>query len=121
MTCTDVYFCALLLVIKKLLKMATILGENESQSMNIFKNQFPDLKLSWAGDYNGLKLFVNIELKIEGEWSSPGGERKLFVGEDISICWWKNKKFFTVEGKRAGEVKRLLFFVYFWRPSRNVQ
>ena len=31
------------------------------------------------------------------------------MGEDISICWWKNKKFFTVEGKRAGEVKRLLF------------
>ena len=107
--CTDVYFCALLLVINKLLKMVTILGENESQSMNIFKNRFPDLKLSWAGYYNGLKLYVNNDLKIEGEWSSSGGERKLFVGEDIKICWWKNKKFSTVEGKRAGEVKRLLF------------
>ena len=43
-------------------------------------------------------MFVNNELKIEGEWSSPDGEMLV-----------ENKKFFTVEGKRAGEVKRLLF------------
>lgn len=68
----------------------------------------PELKMAWAGDYESLKAFVNEKLGIEGEWSSPGGERKLFKSRNVVMHWWKNKTFLSIEGNQASETKRLL-------------
>ena len=35
------------------------------------------LKLAWTGDLLSLKTMVNKHLKLDGEWISPGGEKKI--------------------------------------------
>ena len=62
-----------------------------------------------AGDFEALKIFVDNKLNIQGIWSSPGGEKKLFQSEFVNIHWWKNKKFLMVEGKQAKRINRLLY------------
>ena len=52
------------------------------------------------------KLFVEKSLKLDGIWSSPGGEKKLFKNDDISIIWLKNKRYLSTEGERTKEIKR---------------
>ena len=49
-----------------------------------------NLKLSWAGDFQSLKDFVNTVLKVEGEWSSPGREKKLFTSNKVILMWLRN-------------------------------
>ena len=51
-----------------------------------------NLRLSWAGDYESLRLFVNDSLGLKGSWSSVGGERKLFVTENLKILWKKKQE-----------------------------
>lgn len=65
------------------------------------------LKLSWAGDLQSLKDFVNDYLNLNGEWSSPGGERKTFTDGCVSITWWKNKKFLSLNGLDNNMVSKL--------------
>ena len=64
-----------------------------------------NLRLSWAGDLNSLKEFVENTLKVQGNWSSPAGEKKLFVANNVKILWWKNKKFLTIEGDDTNRIK----------------
>ena len=64
------------------------------------------LRLSWAGDHNSLKEFVENTLELQGNWSSPAGEKKLFVANNVVISWWKNKKFITIDGDDANRIKR---------------
>jgi hypothetical protein len=40
-------------------------------------------------------------LKLTGTWSQPGGDKKVFVAEDASIVWRKNKNILTIEGVKA--------------------
>ena len=63
------------------------------------------LRLSWAGDHNSLKEFVQSTLELQGNWSSSAGE-KLFVANNIKILWWKNKKFLTIDGDDVNRIKR---------------
>ena len=65
-----------------------------------------NLRLSWAGDHNSLKEFVQNTLELQGNWSSPAGEKKLFEANNIKILWWKNKKFLTIDGDDANRIKR---------------
>ena len=64
-----------------------------------------NLRLSWAGDLNSLKEFVENTLELQGNWSSPAGEKKLFVANNVKILWWKNKKFLTIEGDDTNRIK----------------
>ena len=63
-----------------------------------------NLRLSWAGDYESLRLFVNDSLGLKGSWSSAGGERKLFVTENLKILWKKNKKLLAFDGENANKI-----------------
>ena len=63
-----------------------------------------ELKATWTGDLASLKVFVENELNLQGTWSSPGGEKKLFVAENLTIQWLKNKKFLSIEGKNVNKV-----------------
>jgi hypothetical protein len=51
-----------------------------------------NLRLSWIGDHDSLKEFVRDNLILQGTWSSPAGEKKLFESEGLTILWLKKKK-----------------------------
>ena len=44
-------------------------------------------ELFWKGSLDELREFVHSKLKLDGSWSSPGGDVKLFTGENISLKW----------------------------------
>ena len=44
-------------------------------------------ELFWKGSLDELKEFVHNKLKLDGSWSSPGGDVKLLIGENISLKW----------------------------------
>ncbi len=71
-----------------------------------------NLKLSWTGDYESLKYLVKNYLNLAGDWVSPGGEKKTFHGDNITISCLKNKKLIQVEGSNATAIiqKLLSFF-----------
>ena len=41
---------------------------------------------------------MSKSLKLEGVWSSPGGDKKEFNNDTLVIAWWKNKKLLQFEG-----------------------
>ena len=41
-----------------------------------------NLRLSWVGDHESLKEFIKDSLMVQGTWSSPAGEMKLFKAEN---------------------------------------
>ena len=51
------------------------------------------LRIAWAGDFPSLKQLMNKTRKLNGEWSQPGGEKKVFDNGSCSISWLKNKNF----------------------------
>ncbi|CAB4023111.1 Hypothetical predicted protein, partial [Paramuricea clavata] len=57
-----------------------------------------ELQLAWMGDFDSLKQFVSEKLNLNGEWVSPGGDKKLFNDGYISISWRKNKKALLIDG-----------------------
>ena len=67
-----------------------------------------NLKLSWTGDLESLKTFVEGNLNLQGTWSQPGGEKKLFVAENLTVKWLKNKKLLSIEGKNVHKVVHYL-------------
>ena len=42
----------------------------------------------WTSDLSDLKQFVEKVLNLRGKWSSPGGETKQFVSDEIIIKWY---------------------------------
>ena len=81
------------------------------QTQSSYIHRFPDLKLSWSGDYESLRSFVDSELNLQGKWTSTGGENKLFESDNVDIHWRAKKKFLRIEGKQASEVKRSLLMM----------
>ena len=63
------------------------------------------LGLVWSGDFDSLKQFVADSLKLKGVWSQPGGDKKVFATEDVSIIWRKNKNLLFIEGAKANQLK----------------
>jgi hypothetical protein len=44
-------------------------------------------ELFWEGSLECLNNFVKVDLNIEGKWTSPGGEVKVFTTKDHIIKW----------------------------------
>ena len=44
-----------------------------------------DLSFAWAGNYDALKAFVVDDLKLNGNWEQPGGDKKVFKFNNSSI------------------------------------
>ena len=51
-----------------------------------------DKELGWNGSLERLKLFVQSDLSMEGQWSSPGGEVKQFTSKNYTMKWYGKKK-----------------------------
>ncbi len=66
-----------------------------------------NLCFAWHGDYDSLKNFFRDELKLDGVWEQPGGDKKIFSTADISICWRKNKNLLHIAGEKEAEYKKL--------------
>ena len=60
-------------------------SDNNEYDVSSIKNC---LKLAWTGDFLSLKTMVNKYLKLDGEWISPGGEKKiLYCNNTPTITW----------------------------------
>ena len=66
------------------------------------------LCFAWAGDFECLKRFVSEDLQLNGTWSQPGGDKKLFTFDDSVIIWRKNKNLLYLDGEKAGDVMKEL-------------
>ena len=64
------------------------------------------LKLTWTGDFQSLKSFVCNNIKLPGEWTQPGGDKKVFTGKSFCITWRKGKKLLNFEGTDSDKIKR---------------
>ena len=64
----------------------------------------------WEGNLPQLKSFVQNTLKIDGSWSSPGGEAKLFKAENIILKWYgpTRKKLVVQEDREDCSVESIL-------------
>ena len=62
------------------------------------------LCLTWDGDFESLKIFTLNVLQLTGIWTSPGGDKKVFTSDFVSLKWFKNKKVLHVEGNNANKV-----------------
>ena len=67
-----------------------------------------NLCIAWTGDFESLKQFVSEHLKLEGTWSHPGGDKKLFTSEDATISWRKSKNLLSVVGEKATDIVKEL-------------
>ena len=47
---------------------------------------------------------VSEKLNLDGSWEQPGGDRKVFKCEDLTITWKKNKNLLCIEGERAKDI-----------------
>ena len=67
-----------------------------------------NLCFAWSGDFESLKLFIKEDLKLDGTWSHPGGDKKLFSTENIIISWRRSKSILWLKGENAdGLMKNL--------------
>ena len=51
-----------------------------------------DNEFAWKGSLKSLKLFVQSDLNIEGQWLSLGGEVKEFASKNYTMKWYGKKK-----------------------------
>ena len=61
---------------------------------------------AWTGDLVSLKQFSSEVLKLDGKWSQPGGDKKLFTFGNSTMVWRKNKHVLTINGERSEEIKK---------------
>ena len=76
---------------------------------NTNKNQKVKSLCKEGSDLSDLKQFVQV-LNLRGKWSSPGGETKQFVSDEIVIKWYgpTNKKFLLVVDNKEGSLQSRL-------------
>ncbi len=74
-------------------------NDTTSTNCNLIRN----LKLSWTGDFESLKQFIEANTFIKGIWRSPGDERKAYSDGNTTITWWKKKMEFS--GQEANKMK----------------
>ena len=63
---------------------------------------------AWSGDFESLKLLIAEDLKLEGIWEHPGGDKKVFKFNNSSISWRKSKRILQIEGEEMGKVYQRL-------------
>ena len=59
------------------------------------------LCLAWSGSYESLKQFVSNDLQLNGIWEQPGGERKWFISDKLTIWWRKVRHLLSLEEECA--------------------
>ena len=94
----------------------TLLNYSETKNLHE-ENNYPvrndvllsksKLHLYWSGDLASLKHFVCNVIKLQGSWSQPGGDKKVFSGDAFSITWRKSKRMLKFDGERSNELKQL--------------
>ena len=62
------------------------------------------ISFAWTGEFDSLKLLIAEDLKLDGTWEHPGGDKKVFKFNDSSIIWRKNKGLLQFEGDEMGKV-----------------
>ena len=64
----------------------------------------------WEGNLPQLKSFVEKTLKIDGSWSSPGGEVTLFKSQNVILKWYgtTRKKLVVQEDREDCFVESIL-------------
>ncbi len=62
------------------------------------------ISIAWTGDFDSLKLLIAEDLKLDGTWEHPGGDKKVFKFNDSSISWRKSKGHLQIEGDEMGKV-----------------
>ena len=67
---------------------------NASQSSPANLLSFDGASYRWLGSFTELKLYVEVGLKLSGNWNSPGGDTKVFTsdGDEFVLKWLKSKK-----------------------------
>ena len=65
-----------------------------------------NISLAWTGDFESLKQFTAHVLKLDGDWTQPGGDKKVFASGDITLIWRKTKYLLSVDGRKSVEVKK---------------
>jgi hypothetical protein len=60
-------------------------------------------KLKWKKSYEALKVYVKKTLKLNGKWSSPGGNLKLFneTTESIMIRYYTNSASLLIQREKG--------------------
>ena len=51
-----------------------------------------DNEFAWEGSLDKLKAFVHDKLCLQGTWTSPGGEAKLFSDPNYTLKWYGKTK-----------------------------
>ena len=65
------------------------------------------LNIAWSGDFGSLKQFFKDVLNFGGEWSQPGGDKKVFTLRKSSISWRKSKSLLHFEGEESTTIKKI--------------
>ena len=69
-------------------------------------------KLTWNSSYDLLRKFVDEVLNLPNEeWSSPGGDAKLFESEGVPIRWYAKAKTITLNGRCQSETEEKLYSI----------
>ena len=71
-----------------------------------------NLCFAWLGDFDSLKQFVNDELKLNGTWEQPGGDKKILKAENTSIVWRKSKCALQIEGAEVNKITQLFYLKF---------
>jgi hypothetical protein len=77
-------------------------SSNLSQPSSLLSDH---LQVAWTGDFLSLKQFVNENLKLQGKWSQPRGDKKVFTTGTNSISWRKSRKDLQFKGTDAELLK----------------
>ena len=77
--------------------------EDRGETAATFSNY---LQIAWTGDLLSLKQFVSETLKLEGQWSQSGGDKKVFTSGTNTISWRKKRKDLQFKGTDADLLKR---------------
>lgn len=71
-------------------------------------NTSKNLCFAWTGEFSSLKCFVKDNLKLNGIWTQPGGDKKVFTSDDSILVWRKNKGILLIDGVRAHDIMKVL-------------
>ena len=68
-----------------LYQQSAVITSTPCKEANLF---YQDNKFAWKGCLKSLKnLFAKSSANLHGNWTSPGGEVKLFTSKDYTIKW----------------------------------
>jgi hypothetical protein len=54
-----------------------------------------NLSIAWTGDFDSLRKFTSNELKLDGNWEQPGGDKK-YLTVKISLLHSGRPKAYSI-------------------------